>query len=159
VSETARKKTFKGVVSIYIPNPATIQILTSICAQIEEQRLALDLVGGIAQETLMVRTVVEDSNRKNEQGVNLKPIVEEVEGAGHFVDGDDAVGVQGRRRSESQLGGVKVGAAARKGMLAPSPILAPLTLTHHPSPLITLTCLVPHACKPPPVESAVSWSA
>ena len=50
----------------------------------------------------MVRAVIEDGNRKDEQGVNLEPIVEEIEGAGHFVDGDDAVGMQGRRGSESR---------------------------------------------------------
>lgn len=35
--------------------------------------------------------MIEDGNRKDEQGINFEPFVEEVEGAGHFIDGDDAV--------------------------------------------------------------------
>ena len=88
--------------SSYSPTHSLIILLTSIDAEIKKhlKRLALDLVGRIAQKPLMIRAVVEDSNRKDEQRVNLEPVVEEIEGAAHFVDGDDAVDMGGRRRNE-----------------------------------------------------------
>mmetsp|Transcript_24230 Transcript_24230/g.35233 ORF Transcript_24230/g.35233 Transcript_24230/m.35233 type:complete len:497 (-) Transcript_24230:313-1803(-) len=52
--------------------------------------LPLDEVLWLAQEGL-VRGLVEDGNGEHQQGVDLKPLVEEVNTLGHLVNGDDDV--------------------------------------------------------------------
>ena len=45
---------------------------------------------GVAKEALML-AMVKDGNGKNQERVNLKPLVKEVDAAGHFVEGNNDV--------------------------------------------------------------------